>query len=69
VAEFETNSDINISTDMALFMATKGYISRSGLKALISSKLKGEARKKSIKGNEIVKRMNDLRLRLRNKLF
>jgi hypothetical protein len=69
VAEFKVNSDINISTDMAPFMTTKGYIFRSGLEAPILLKLKKETRKESMKENKIIKRINDLRFRFRDKLF
>jgi hypothetical protein len=69
MAEFEINSDINISTGITFFMATKGYIPRSGLEAPIPLELKEKTRKESMKRNEIVKRINDLRFRLRDKLF
>ena len=69
MTEFEINSDINISTGMAPFMATKGYIPRSGLEALTPLKLKKEARKESMKGDEIAERINDLRLCFKDKFF
>jgi hypothetical protein len=54
---------------MALFIAIKGYIPKSGLEALILSSLKKKTRKELIRGDKIIKRINDLRFRLKNKLF
>jgi hypothetical protein len=69
MTKFEANSDKNILTGIAPFIATKGYIPKSGLKAPTPSGLKGKARKESIKKDKIAERLNDLRLRFRKKLF
>jgi hypothetical protein len=69
MAEFEVNSDKNISTGIAPFMVTKEYILRSELKTPTLSELKGEVKKESIKRDKITERLNDLRFRFRKELF
>jgi hypothetical protein len=68
MAEFETNSDKNISTKITPFIIIKEYIPRSGLKAPTLSRLKKKTKKKSIKGNKITERLNDLRLYFKEEL-
>jgi hypothetical protein len=68
MAKFEANSDINISTGITPFIATKEYILRFRLKALTPSGLKEKTKKESMKGDKIAKRINDLRLRFKDKL-
>ena len=70
IAEFEANSSLNASTGVAPFLATKGYIPRSGLEppAPWSDQTPPTAIREMRAADEFVKRINDLQTHLREEL-
>jgi hypothetical protein len=61
VAEFEANSDKNTLTGMAPFIATKGYLPKSGLEAPTRITVTGDAKRESLKADRLMERIGKLR--------
>ena len=70
IAEFESNSDINASSGVPPFLATKGYLPRSGLEPPLPwDKLSTQKKKRDIRAaDDFVSRVNSIREQLRDQL-
>ncbi len=70
IAEFEANSDKNSSSGIAPFLATKGYIPRSGLEPPKpwDSEISSRAKREMISADKFIEHIENLRLFLRQEL-